>query len=59
MQTDPITYILFTAILCFILGFFACAILASRRIRRSEIDGWKAGVKFYQSRETESRTPRL
>lgn len=33
MQTDIITAILFTAVLCFILGFFACAICASRRIR--------------------------
>ena len=59
MQTDPIIAVTFTAVLCFIIGFFACALIASRRIRRSEIDGWKAGVRFYQERETEARTPRL
>jgi hypothetical protein len=59
MQTDPIIAVTFTAVICFILGFFACALAASRRIRRSEIDGWKAGVRFYQERESEARTPRL
>lgn len=59
MTTDPATYIIATALICFILGFFACALATSRRIRRSEIDGWKAGVRFYQERETQARTPRL
>ena len=59
MQTDPMIAILATALLCFCIGFFACALAASRRIRRAEIDGWKAGVRFYQERETESRQPRL
>lgn len=59
MQTDPITAVTFTAILCFIIGFFAAAIICARKIRRAEIEGWKAGVKFYQARETESRVPRL
>ena len=59
MQTDPMIAILFTAILCFCIGFFACALAASRRIRRAETDGWKAGVRFYQARESESRAPRL
>ena len=59
MSTDPIIAVTATAILCFIIGFFACALIASRRIRRSEIDGWKAGVKFYQSRESAARAPRL
>ena len=59
MQTDPIIAVTFTAVLCFIIGFFACALIASRRIRRSEIDGWKAGVRFYQERENEARQPRL
>jgi hypothetical protein len=59
MQTDPTTYILAASILGFVIGFFAAAIAASHRIRRSEIDGWKAGVRFYQDRETESRAPRL
>ena len=59
MQIDPIIAVTFTAVLCFILGFFAAAIACAHRIRRSEIDGWKAGVRFYQDRETESRAPRL
>ena len=59
MSTDPMIPILFTAILCFCIGFFACALAASHRIRRSEIDGWKAGVKFYQQRESDARAPRL
>ena len=59
MSTDPIIAVTFTAILCFCIGFFACALAASRRIRRAENDGWRAGVKFYQARETEARAPRL
>ena len=59
MKTDPMPYILFTAVICFIIGFFACALAASRRIRRAETEGWKAGIRFYQERETDARQPRL
>jgi hypothetical protein len=59
MHTDPTPYIAFTAAVCFIIGFFACAIICARRIRRAEIDGWKQGVRFYQDREEKSRQSRL
>jgi len=59
MKPDPIALHFFIALVCFSIGFFACAIICARRIRRSEIDGWKAGVRFYQERENEARTPRL
>jgi hypothetical protein len=53
MHSDPIIAILFTAIICFIFGFFAATIICCRRIRRANIDGWKEGVRFYQERETQ------
>lgn len=59
MKSDPIALHFFIAVLCFCIGFFACALVAARRIRRAEIDGWKDGVKFYQERDKEARQPRL
>jgi hypothetical protein len=59
MHSDPTPYIAFTALACFVIGFFACGIICARRIRRAEIDGWKQGVRFYQDRAADSRQPRL
>ena len=59
MQPDPTPYIAFTALVCFSIGFFACAIICARRIRRAELDGWKQGVRFYQDRAAAARQPRL
>lgn len=59
MQPDPMIPILFTAAVCFILGFFASAVICARRIRQAESEGWRAGVRFYQDREIEARQPRL
>jgi len=44
MKSDPAAYIYFTAVLCFCLGFVACAIICARRIRQAEMEGWKRGV---------------
>lgn len=37
MPIDIITAILFTATICFILGFFACSLFVSRRIREERM----------------------
>ena len=58
MHSDPIIAILFTAVICFIIGFFAAALICGRRIRRANIDGWKEAVRFYQDRATQW-APRL
>ena len=46
MHTDPIAYVIFAALVSGCLGFFACALLVSRRLRehRDENywDGWAA-----------------
>ena len=57
MQTDPTIYIIAAALLSGCISFIAACVLCSRRIRRAEIEGWKDGVRFYQSRENENRRP--
>lgn len=60
MKSDPATYIYFATVLGFCIGFFACALMASRRIRQAEMHGWRDAVRFYQTRDKEAReTPRL
>ena len=47
MKDDPAIYIYAAALLGAAIGFFTCALIASRRIRQAERDGWRAGVRCY------------
>lgn len=44
MKTDPTYYILFAAMLGAAIGFFGCALYASRIIKRSNLEGYKEGL---------------
>lgn len=59
MNPDPTACILAAAIAGFLIGFFGCALYASNIIKKSNLAGWKEGVRFYQEREREARKPRL
>lgn len=43
MHTDPMPYIVFTALVSASIGFFACALFASRRIREDRRSWWRDG----------------
>lgn len=43
MPTDPMPYFLFTGLLCGAIGFFGCALMSSRIIRRTEQDAYQDG----------------
>lgn len=43
MHTDPITYVLAAAMLGGSIGFFACALFSSKRIREARRSWWRDG----------------
>lgn len=46
MTTDPMPYIIFAALLGAAIGFFGCALFASGKIRRANLEGYKEGIAF-------------
>ena len=56
MTTDPEPYIYAAAILGSIIGFFGCALYASRIIRRVERESYRDG---YEACNRESNQPRI
>ncbi len=44
MQTDPMPYILFAAVLGAAIGFIGCALYASDKIKRANLEGYKEGL---------------
>jgi hypothetical protein len=57
MTPDPMLYIIAAAVLGAAIGFFACALVASRRIRDAEREGWKAGVRCRHREEAPTADP--
>jgi hypothetical protein len=55
MTTDPAPYIIFAAALGASIGFFGCAIFASKAIKRANLQGWKECTRFYARRDAERR----
>lgn len=49
MQPDPILYIAAALFIGGILGFIACSIMCSKRLRRADIDAWREARDFYQN----------
>lgn len=45
MKSDPVALHFFVALVSAALGFMFCAVLASRRIRRANIEGYKEAVR--------------
>jgi gas vesicle protein len=43
MQNDPMTYVLAALMLGGAIGFFACALFASKRIREERRSWWREG----------------
>lgn len=58
MHTDPALYIIFAAIVSGILGFFACALLVSRRLRDHFDENYWNGYAAC-NREHEKLKPKL
>ena len=46
MKTDPAMYIYAAALLGGLLGFFSCALCASSRIRRANLEGYLEAVNY-------------
>jgi len=44
MQSDPMPYIIFAAVLGACIGFFGCGIFASDKIKRANLQGFKEGM---------------
>lgn len=44
MNSDPMPYIIFAAILGGCIGFFGCGIFASHAIKRANLEGYKEGL---------------
>jgi hypothetical protein len=51
MHSDPTVYIIASALVGATIGFFGCAIVASRAIRRANIKGWQEGCRCRQREE--------
>lgn len=51
MHSDPTIYIIAAALVGGAVGFFGCALVASRAIRRANIEGWKEGCRCRQREE--------
>lgn len=45
MTTDPAAYIIGAAIVGACIGFFGCALYASNKIRRANLEGYKEGLR--------------
>lgn len=45
MTTDPMPWIIFAAMLGAAIGFFGCAIYASNKIKRANLEGYKEGLR--------------
>jgi hypothetical protein len=43
MTSDPIAYIVFASLLGGAIGFFACALFASRKIKQIDRTRWREG----------------
>ena len=54
MNTDPAIYIYGAALLGAAIGFFSCALVASKRIRRANLEGYLEAVRFQKRMETTS-----
>jgi len=48
MMTDPVFYIVAAACFGAALGFMACAVFSSSRIRRANMEGYLEAVRFQQ-----------
>lgn len=54
MTPDPTLYIIAASVLGASIGFMSCALVASRRIREAEREGWKAGVRCRHREESQA-----